>query len=102
MNALIHGAATEPTRVVAYEVLQTLDIKAQTAIKQIANDELVFGPTELLCPALKRLLEVRRARPAHSGAQPGQDQDLLPRQNLVVRSYTHPEDAVSMGKPLNS
>ncbi len=99
LPVLIHGTATEPTRVVASEVLSALGIQAQKVIKPIANGELVFVPTELLCPALKRLLDVRRAvglrNPAHS---------LVKVMNpclgkaLVVSSYTHPEYAVSMGQ----
>ena len=96
---LVHGTPTESSRVFTSEVLAALDIHAQAAIKSIANGDVVFAPTELLCPALKRLLEVRRAvglrNPAHS---------LVKIMNpclgkaLVVSSYTHPEYALSMGQ----
>ena len=99
LPVLIHGSATESTRIAASEVLSALEIRAQTAIKPIANGELVFIPTELLSPALKRLLDVRRAvglrNPAHSMVK-----IMSPclGKNLVVSSYTHPEYAVSMGQ----
>ena len=61
--------------------------------------QLAFIPTEVLCPALKRLLDVRRVvglrNPAHS---------LVKLMNpcagkaLMVSSYTHPEYAVSMAQ----
>ena len=94
---LVHGTPTESTRVFASEVLLALDIPAQTAIQKIANGEVVFTPTELLLPALKRLLDVRRAvglrNPAHSLVK-----IMSPclGKSLVVSSYTHPEYAVSM------
>jgi len=96
---LLHGTPTESSRVFTSEVLAALDIHAQAAIKPIAPGEVVFAPTELLLPALKRLLDVRRAvglrNPAHSLVK-----ILNPcrGQALVISSYTHPEYAVSMGQ----
>ena len=99
LPVLVHGTATESSRIFTSNVLAALDIPALTAIKKIANGEVVFAPTELLCPGLKRLLDVRRAvglrNPAHS---------LVKIMNpclgkaLVVSSYTHPEYAISMGQ----
>lgn len=99
LPVLVHGTATESARIFTSNVLEALDIHALTAIKTIANGEVVFAPTELLCPGLKRLLDVRRAvglrNPAHS---------LVKIMNpclgkaLVVSSYTHPEYAISMGQ----
>ncbi|MGC1175469.1 DNA-binding protein YbiB [Polaromonas sp.] len=99
LPVLVHGTATESSRIFASEVLSALDIHALTAIRTIADGEVVFAATELLCPGLKRLLDVRRAvglrNPAHS---------LVKIMNpclgkaLVVSSYTHPEYAISMGK----
>jgi len=96
---LVHGTATESGRIFTSDVLAALDIPALTAIEKIANGKVVFAPTELLCPGLKRLLDVRRAvglrNPAHS---------LVKIMNpclgkaLVVSSYTHPEYAISMGR----
>jgi anthranilate phosphoribosyltransferase len=96
---LLHGTPTESSRVFTSEVLEALDIPAQAAIKPIAPGEVVFAPTELLLPALKRLLDVRRAvglrNPAHSLVK-----ILNPciGKALVISSYTHPEYAVSMGE----
>ena len=99
LPVLVHGTATESSRVFTSNVLAALGIPAQAAIGKIANGEVVFAPTELLCPGLKRLLDVRRAvglrNPAHS---------LVKIMNpclgkaLVVSSYTHPEYAISMGQ----
>lgn len=99
LPVLIHGTATESKRIFISEVLSALDVRAQTAIKPIASGELAFVPTELLCPALKRLLDVRRAvglrNPAHSMVK-----IMRPclGKSLVLSSYTHPEYAVSMGQ----
>jgi anthranilate phosphoribosyltransferase len=96
---LVHGTATESSRVFTSEVLVALDIPALAAIKTIAPGEVVFAPTELLLPSLKRLLDVRRAvglrNPAHSLVKL-----MTPclGQSLVISSYTHPEYAVSMGQ----
>ncbi len=98
---LVHGTPTESSRVFTSEVLLALEIPARTAIEFIAPGAVAFVPTDLLCPALKRLLDVRRAvglrNPAHS---------LVKIMNpclgkaLVVSSYTHPEYAVSMAQTL--
>ena len=96
---LIHGASSENSRIFVSEVLLALGICAQTAPESIAPGTLAFISTETLCPALKRLLDVRRVvglrNPAHS---------LVKLMNpcmgkaLVVSSYTHPEYAVSMAQ----
>ena len=98
---LIHGTPTEPSRVFASEVLLQLGIPAQAAIKSIAPGEVVFVPTGLLCPALKRLLDVRRVvglrNPAHSLVK---IMNPCVGKSLVVSSYTHPEYAVSMAQTI--
>ena len=97
LPVLVHGTATESTRISAQNVLLALDIPALEAIKEIANGEVAFATTELLCPGLKRLLDVRRAvglrNPAHSLVKLMAPTDGPA---LVVSSYTHPEYAVSM------
>lgn len=99
LPVLIHGTPTESSRIFISEVLSALGVRAHTAIKPIANGEVAFLPTELLCPALKRLLDVRRLvglrNPAHSLVK------LMSPclgKSLVVSSYTHPEYAVSMAQ----
>ena len=96
---LLHGTATESSRVFTSEVLAALDVPAQAAIKSVAPGEVVFAPTELLLPALKRLLDVRRAvglrNPAHSLVK---IMNPCHGKALVISSYTHPEYAVAMGQ----
>ena len=96
---LIHGTPTEDRRIFVSEVLEALNMRAQVAPQSIAPGEMAFVPTEVLCPALKRLLDVRRVvglrNPAHS---------LVKVMNpcrgtaLIVSSYTHPEYAISMAQ----
>jgi anthranilate phosphoribosyltransferase len=99
LPVLIHGTPTESTRLFVSEVLLALGVPAQTAIKAIAPGELAFVPTELLCPALKRLLDVRRVvglrNPAHSLVK---IMNPCQGKSLVLSSYTHPEYALSMAK----
>jgi anthranilate phosphoribosyltransferase len=99
LPVLVHGTATESSRIFTSNVLAALDIPALKAIKTIANGEVVFAPTELLCPGLKRLLDVRRAvglrNPAHSVVK---IMNPCLGKALVVCSYTHPEYAISMGQ----
>jgi len=97
LSVLVHGTPTESNRVFSSEVLDALDVPALTAIKIIAIGQVVFTPTELLCPALKRLLDVRRAvglrNPAHSLVKL---MNPVAGKALVISSYTHPEYALSM------
>ena len=97
LSVLVHGTPTESSRVFSSEVLHALDIPALAAIKVIAPGEIAFAPTELLSPALKRLLDVRRAvglrNPAHSLVKL---MNPVAGKALVFSSYTHPEYAVSM------
>jgi anthranilate phosphoribosyltransferase len=99
LPVLVHGTATESSRIFTSDVLSALGIHGLSAIRSIANGEVVFAATELLCPGLKRLLDVRRAvglrNPAHSLVK-----IMKPclGKALVVSSYTHPEYAVSMGQ----
>ncbi len=96
---LIHGTATESSRIFVLEVLKALEIRAQAAITSIAGGELAFIPTEVLCPELKRLLDVRRVvglrNPAHSLVK---IMNPCAGPSLVISSYTHPEYAVSMAQ----
>ncbi len=97
VGVLVHGTPTESKRVFSSEVLAALDVPSLTAIKLIAPGDVVFAPTELLSPALKRLLDVRRAvglrNPAHSLVKL---MNPVAGKALVVSSYTHPEYALSM------
>ena len=94
---LIHGTPTEDRRVFVTEVLLGLQIKARQSFELIAPGQLCFVPTDVLCPALKRLLDVRRVVGLRNTAH-----SLVKLMNpcagkaLIVSSYTHPEYAVSM------
>jgi anthranilate phosphoribosyltransferase len=97
LPVLVHGAATESTRVLASNVLAALGVPALTVIRSIENGEVAFAPTELLSAGLKRLLDVRRVvglrNPGHSVVklmQPGVGACV------VIGSYTHPAYAESM------
>jgi anthranilate phosphoribosyltransferase len=97
LPVMIHGTATESSRVFAPQVLQALGIAALPAIQAIAPGETAFAPTELLCPGLKRLLDVRLAVGLRNSSH-----SLVKLMNpcagpaVIVSSYTHPEYAVSM------
>ena len=97
VSVLVHGTPTETKRVFSSEVLAALGVPALAAIKRIAPGEVAFAPTELLSPALKRLLDVRRLlglrNPAHSLVKLI---NPVEGKSLVVSSYTHPEYAISM------
>jgi anthranilate phosphoribosyltransferase len=99
LPVLIHGTATESTRIFTSDVLVALDLHARSAPEKIAVGEVAFAATEMLCPPLKRLLDVRRAvglrNPAHSLVK-----IMRPclGSSVVVSSYTHPEYAVSMAQ----
>ena len=99
LPVLLHGTATESSRVFTSEVLATLDIHAQAAIKPIANGTVHFVPTAVLCPGLQRLLDVRRVvhlrNPAHSLVKL---MNPCEGKSLIVSSYTHPEYAISMAE----
>ena len=98
LPVLIHGTATESSRVFVPQVLQALGIAALPSIRAITPGEAAFTPTELLCPGLKRLLDVRLAVGLRNSAH-----SLVKLINpcagpaVVVSSYTHAEYAVSMG-----
>ena len=99
LPVLIHGTATESSRVFTSKVLEALDIPACKAIEIIANGSVSFVPTALLCPGLQRLLDVRRVvnlrNPAHSLVKL---MNPCAGKSLLVSSYTHPEYAVSMAE----
>lgn len=95
---LIHGTATESGRVFVPEVLRGLDVHALPSIRAIEPGEAAFVPTELLCPGLKRLLDVRRVVGLRNSSH-----SLVKLMNpcdgpaVIVGSYTHAEYGESMG-----
>ncbi len=107
-SVLVHGCATENTRITTQSVLESTFFQsnqpvvqvftAQKAINFIANGVLHFAPTSTLSPALVRLLDVRRAvglrNSAHSLVK--LMNPTTSAQALIVTSYTHPEYLHSM------
>ena len=98
LPVLLHGSASESSRVLASNVLAALDVPALTAVRAVADGEMAFAPTELLNPALKKLLDVRRVVGLRN---PGHSVVKLMRPTagpcVVVASYTHPAYATVMG-----
>jgi anthranilate phosphoribosyltransferase len=98
LAVVMHGTATESSRITSQEVLNAMGVTALDQARAVQAGEVVFAPTEVLCPGLKRLLDVRRVvglrNPAHSLVKlmnPTTAADAL-----LVSSYTHPEYAISM------
>jgi anthranilate phosphoribosyltransferase len=98
LAVVMHGTATESTRITSQAVLLAMGQQALTQPTTVQAGEVVFAPTEVLCPGLQRLLDVRRVvglrNPAHSLVKlmnPTNTPDAL-----LVSSYTHPEYALSM------
>lgn len=99
LPVLLHGCQTEAGRVPSQAVLAALDIPALTAPRLIDDGEMVYADTALLCPGLKRLLDVRQTlgqrNAGHSVVkliQPGSGAQI------VVSSYTHGEYADVMAR----
>lgn len=98
LPVLIHGSATESSRVFVREVLQAMDVQASDAAPVLRDGQLAFVPTEVLSPGLKRLLDARRAIGLRNSAH-----SVVKLMNpcsgaaVIVSSYTHPEYAASMG-----
>jgi len=98
LAVIMHGTPTESTRITSQEVLSAMGVTSLSQIKPAKVGEVMYVPTEILSPTLKRLLDVRRTiglrNPAHSMVKlmnPTSAHDAL-----LVSSYTHPEYAVSM------
>jgi len=98
LPVLIHGTPTETSRVFVADVLRALGVVPSVKARPIVPQELVYLPTETLCPGLKRLLDVRTAIGVRNSSH-----SLVKLLNpcagnaVIVGSFTHPEYAVSMG-----
>jgi len=103
LPVVIHGTATESSRVSAQNVLSALAITAQTAITTIASGEVQFIPTATIHPQLQRLLEVRYTLNLRNSAH-SLVKLLAPcaAAHVLVSSYTHPEYADSMAATLQA
>ncbi len=104
VQVLVHGPAHEPGRVATVEIFHDLGLPIARDISEVEwawdRREPVFVRTDVLCPPLARLLEVRRVvglrNSGHTIAKL-----LNPcRGGAVVRvvNYTHPEYAQLLGE----
>jgi anthranilate phosphoribosyltransferase len=97
---LVHGTATEDSRVSSQDVLAALGIAALQEVNEIDAGSVAFAPTALLLPGLERLLDVRRTlglrNSAHSLVKLMDPLAPVAGDSLIVGSYTHPEYAESM------
>ncbi len=92
LAVLVHGCETEDSRISAQKVLFSLDIRALSATQNVSAGQVLYAPTALLHPGLKRLLDVRRAvglrNPGHSVVKL---MNPCAGPAVVVTAYTHPE-----------
>ncbi|MFM1908676.1 MAG: DNA-binding protein YbiB [Pseudomonadota bacterium] len=97
LPVLVHGTATEISRVSSSSILAELGVPVLEKIQPLAPGAVAFAPTGLLCPGLQALLNVRRVvglrNPGHSLVKL---MNPVQGASLIVSSYTHPEYAVSM------
>ncbi|MCG2594026.1 DNA-binding protein YbiB [Ramlibacter sp. XY19] len=99
LPVVIHGAATESSRIFVRDVLHALDVQAHDSVPAVRDGQVVFLPTEVLSPGLKRLLDVRKVVGLRNSAH-----SLVKLMNpavgkaVIVSSYTHPEYAVAMAQ----
>jgi anthranilate phosphoribosyltransferase len=99
VNVLVHGMPEDPARVTSAEVFRKLGLSIAhdtTAIESAwSRREPVFLPTGVLCPALAKLLDVRRVvgvrNSGHTVAKLLSAFSTGP--SIRVVNYTHPEYA---------
>ena len=97
LPVLIHGSATEDSRVTVPQVLAALDREPLVAMRAIAAGEVVYAPLELISPGLKRLLDARRVLGLrNSGHSMVKLMNPSAGPAVIVSSYTHREYAESM------
>ena len=100
LPVLLHGTQTEARRVTSASLLEAMGMAALASVREVKEGEVAHVSTQLLCPGLKRLLDVRQVvglrNPAHSVVKL-----LLPAdgdRQLLISSYTHPAYAESMAE----
>ena len=97
LPVLMHGAATEDSRVTVPAVLAALGHAVLAAIRPLVDGEAAYAPLELLSPALKRLLDVRRVVGLrNSGHSMVKLMNPSAGAAVIVSSYTHREYLDSM------
>ncbi|MFT4192894.1 MAG: DNA-binding protein YbiB [Comamonas sp.] len=99
LRVVIHGVTVDPGRTTTAQVLEALGQPVLADVAEVRDDAVNFLPIEVLSPALRRLLDVRRTVGLRNSAH-----SLVKLINpcveraLVVGSYTHPEYRVSMAQ----
>ena len=97
LPVLIHGSSTEDSRVTVPQVLAALGRPPLAAVRAIEPGEVAYAPLEMLSPALKRLLDVRRTIGLrNSGHSMVKLMNPCAGDAVIVSSYTHREYAESM------
>ncbi|MDB5999791.1 MAG: DNA-binding protein YbiB [Rhizobacter sp.] len=97
VQVLVHGPALDPARVTTAQVLHDLGLPAARNAQDVqtawARHEPAFMQTDVLCPPLARLLEVRRTIGLrNSGHTVAKLLDpFRSALSLRVMNYTHPE-----------
>ena len=107
-SVLMHGSSTESSRISSQSVLNELGYDQVNSPKTLKPGELAYAHTNVLSPALEKLLAVRKTiglrNSAHSIVkliQPIRSlEGLTDHKPFLVTSYTHPEYAASMRKTL--
>lgn len=102
VQVLVHGPARDPARVTTAEIFQVLGLPAARDADDVAaawaRREPVFMTTDLLCPPLARLLDVRwTVGLRNSGHTVAKLLDpCVGEPSLRVVNHTHPEYALSL------
>lgn len=97
LRVLVHGGNTEDTRVSTADVMQALGMTQLKQWRPLQANEIAFVPTEVLCPGLWQLLQIRRAVGLrNSGHSLVKLMNPVAGPALLVASYTHPEYEASM------
>ena len=96
VQVLVHGPARDPARVTTAEIFHDLGLPCATSAADVADGwsrrEPVFVRTDVLCPALARLLDVRRVVGLrNSGHTVAKLLAGCQGPALRVVNYTHPE-----------
>ena len=101
LPVLVHGHASEDTRVSTRAVLEHLSLTASPALGALAEASVTYVDTQALLPGLARLLDVRRAIGVRGSAH-SVVKLLAPcaGPSLLVTSYTHPEFRDAMRETL--
>lgn len=99
LAVLIHGTATEPSRIACDAVMRSLGWPVWEAPGTLHAGEVALAPTALVHPGLQRLLEVRHAVGLrNSGHSLVKMLNPVTTASLLISSYTHPAYADTMAQ----